>query len=256
MENKKYTTKYMYDTMPEWKRKKDPFLTRLIYRPISFFFSALCANHNITANQVSFVSAFVAIASCACFLIDDFYWRLAGAILANVWLLMDCIDGNIARSVKKEAFGPFADSMSSYILVGLLCTCMGVAAYFEGGVIFEKNNIWIILIGALASASDSLMRLIYQKYKNVERELQDNGILKVEIDERQDINQSTNWKNKIDETFGIGGVLPLLILLGVVFHTMDIVVIYCLAFFGSIAVVSICIYVRKALIAARKYPIS
>ena len=68
--------------------------------------------------------------------------NIIGAILVNVWLLMDCTDGNIARSVKKEAFGPFADSMSSYLLVGLLCTCIGFAAYFEGGLLFDKNNVW------------------------------------------------------------------------------------------------------------------
>lgn len=249
----KYTTSYFRDSLPEWKRKKDPILTRVFYRPLSFFFSAQCAKCGITANQVSYISALVALAACICFLLGSYNMNIIGAILVNVWLLMDCTDGNIARSVKKEAFGPFADSMSSYLLVGLLCTCIGFAAYFEGGLLFDKNNVWIVLIGALGSASDSLMRLIYQKYKNVEKELQENGILKAEIDEHQDINQSTNWKIKIDENFGIGGILPLIVLFGAIFHALDLVAIYCFCFFGSIALVSVIIYVRKAIMAAKKY---
>lgn len=252
---KYYTFKFMYKTMPDWKRKKDPILTRWFYRPLSFYFSARCANLGISANQVSFVSAFVAILSCVSFLFGNYYLNILGALGVNLWLLMDCVDGNIARSVKKEAFGPFADSMSSYILVGLLCSSIGFSAYFDGGILFDQGNVWIILIGVLASASDSLMRLIYQKYKNVEKELQEAGVLKAEIDERQDIRQSSNWKIKIDENFGIGGILPLLVLLGAIFHALDLVAIYCLCFFGPVAIVSICLYVRKAICAAKKFPL-
>lgn len=256
MNNNKYTAAFFKKTMPEWKRKKDPFLTRLFYRPISFYFSSLCANRNISANTISFWSAILAIVTCSLFFTNNYWCYVLGGILCNVWLIMDCIDGNIARSVKKEAFGPFVDSMSSYILVALLCFSMSFASYFSGGVLIEKNCIWIVLVGILASISDCLMRLIYQKYKNTEKELEEKGVLKAEIDERQDVNQSTNWKNFIDETFGIGGILPLITLLGAIFNALDIVVLYCFCFYFPIAVVAITLYARKAKIAAKKFPIN
>jgi phosphatidylglycerophosphate synthase len=249
----KYTAKFFRKSMPEWKRKKDPILTRWFYRPLSFYGSAFCANRNISANTVSFFSAIIAVLACSCFVYDNHSSRVIGAVLCNFWLFLDCVDGNIARSVKKQAFGAFADSMSSYILVGLLCTSLGIAAYFDGGIFIPKGCVWIILLGAVASSSDSLMRLIYQKYKNTEKDLEKLNVLHAEIDERQDPNESTNWKNKIDETFGIGGIMPILILFASISHALDLMVIYCFCFFFPVAIISIIVLVRKAIKAAKIY---
>lgn len=107
---------------------------------------------------------------------------ICGAVLFSVWSWLDCVDGNLARSVRKQPFGEFADSMSSYILVGLMGSAMGIAAYNFGGTLLKPGNAWIILLGALASSADSLMRLIYQKYKNTEKELSEKGVLEIEND--------------------------------------------------------------------------
>lgn len=249
----KYTANFFKEGLPEWKRKKDPILSRVFYRPLSFYGSAFCANRNISANTVSYFSALIAILACCCIMLGNYEVRILGGVLCNFWLFLDCTDGNIARCVKKQPFGPFADSMSSYILVGLLCTSLGIAAYLEGGFFLPKGCVWIVLIGALASSSDSLMRLIYQKYKNTEKDLEKQGILKADMDWRQDPNKSTNWKNKIDETFGVGGFLPLFVLLAVIFHALDIMVVYCVFFYFPVAVVAIIMLVKKAVKAANTY---
>lgn len=44
----------------------------------------------------------------------------------------------------------------------------------------------MILMGALASSSDTLMRLIYQKYKSSERDMADKGLIVIEQDDRVD----------------------------------------------------------------------
>ena len=40
----------------------------------------------------------------------------------------------IARNVKKQPFGAFADAASSYILVGFLGACIGYSVYTDGGM--------------------------------------------------------------------------------------------------------------------------
>ena len=162
----KYTPFFYKSNMPEWKRKKDPVLSRIFYRPVSFALSSICANLGISANSISYFSGFLAIISCLMFIPKIYALNLTGAILINVWLLLDCTDGNIARSVKKQLMGEFADGISSYILVALMCTCMSFFVYNNGGLLFSPKNQWIILIGALASTADTLMRLIYQKYNS------------------------------------------------------------------------------------------
>lgn len=220
--------------MPEWKRIKDPILTRFFYRPVSFVLASFCAKLGIGANAVSYWSALLAIIACALFLPDCKECHITAAILVNIWLLMDCTDGNLARGVKKQPFGEFADSMSSYLLVGFLITSMGFACYCQGGYFVSAGNPWIILLGALASTSDTMMRLIYQKYKATERNLEDKGVIdKIGYDVRQDISQTNNWRVRLESDFGIGGILPLMILFCVFFNAIDIVILYCLCYYGG-----------------------
>lgn len=248
-----YSPKYFRDNMPEWKRKKDPILSRIFYRPVAFVTASICANLGINANTVSYLSGILAIVACLLFLVDSFECYVAGAILINVWLVMDCTDGNLARSYKKQPFGEFADGISSYILVGLMCTTMAVAVYFNGGVLFEKECPWIILIGALASSSDTMMRLIYQKYKATEREMADCGILEVEKDKRTDHNQVGSFRVRVEAELGIGGLLPIAILIATFYKALDIIVLYCFLYYGSSCLLASTIYVRKAIKATAMY---
>ena len=247
----KYTAKYFSDNMPAWKKKKDSFLTRLLYRPISFFLASIAANLGISANTVSYSSAVVALAACAMFLVNNYCAHIVGAVLMIVWIIMDCVDGNLARGVKKLPFGEFADSMSSYMLVGFMCTTMGFAVYNGGGLFFKAGNPWIMLLGALASSSDTMMRLIYQKYKSNERKLADQGIIEVEKDFRSEGEQPTSLKTIIENIFG--GLIKTMILLASIFNALDVVVIYCFLFFGASFVVNTLIYVRKAMVISKNY---
>lgn len=248
----KYTAKYFHDTMPEWKRKKDPPLSRLFYRPAGYVLAAVCANYGIGANAVSYFSVAVAIISCLLFLIPSYAARIAGAVLINFWTVLDATDGCIARSVKSEPFGDFADGISSYILVALMGSMIGVSVYYEGGLLVEAGLVWMILIGALASTADTLMRLVYQKYKATERAEAERGRVKIEHDIRTDHNQVKSLRVKIEQDLGIGGILPVMILVSTLFHALDIIVFYCFAYYGLSCIVVTCIYIRKAIKAAKE----
>ena len=242
----KYTAKYFKDATPTWKRKRDSTLTRILYRPLSFWCASVAANMGISANAVSYFSLVVAVLGCGLFLFRSSTAHFIGSVLMIVWGLLDCTDGNIARCVEKKPFGEFADSISSYILVGLMNTTMGVAAYFQGGILIEAGNPWIILIGALASSSDTMMRLVYQKYRNTERKLADQGIVKIEEDFRTEGDQPFSIKALIDREFGLAIILDILPFASI-FNFLDIVVIYSFCFYGSAFVVNLFIYIRKAI---------
>ncbi len=233
--------------MPEWKRKKDPVLSRIFYRPVAFFFAAKMANMRISANSVSYFSAIIGIIGSFLFLIDHYYCRIGGAIFINIWLILDCVDGNLARSYKKQAFGEFADGISSYLLVGFLCTSIGFSVYQTGGVILSKGIPWVILLGAFTSSGDSLMRLIYQKYRSELVKLENANLVEKEEDVRNDHSKVTSLKVRIEAEFGIGGFLPLFILVGVIFNFLDIVLIYCFLYYFFSFLVSSLIFINKAI---------
>lgn len=243
----KYTPKYFSDNLPVWKKRKDPPLSRVLYRPLSFVTASIATKFNITANAVSYFSLLIAISSCVLLIIPNRICNILGAICVNLWLLSDCTDGNIARSVKKQPFGAFADSISSYLLVAFLGISLGVYDYFNDGLLINAGSIWLVLVGAIASISDTLMRLIYNKYKISERELADAGRIEHEVEKREDNNQSGSLIVRIESDFGVGGWLPIMILFGVLFNFADIVTIYCCAYYGLSATAMIGKYVLKAI---------
>ena len=233
-----YTAKYFSENLPEWKRKKDPILSQLFYRRASFFVSAFFANLGVGANAVSLISIGIAFLACAAFVAG---WPIVGALLVNIWLIFDCADGNIARAVKKEAYGDFVDSMSSYICVGLLFPCLAFVVFRTGGLMFQQGDGVIMLLGAFASGCDSLSRLIYQKYLNSSFTQGRNERLK---EDGSDGNTIDKLRVKVDQFVSLGGILPVTILICSIFKWLDVVVVawfayYALVFLGTVAYLSL-----------------
>lgn len=243
----KYSADYFRDSIPEWKRKKDSIIGRILYREISFYISSFFANIGVSANAVSYMSMLVGIVGCALFLFHDYALSVIGAALINVWALLDDADGNMARSVKKEPFGEFADGISSYVLVAMMCTSFSIYTYFCGGVFLPPGIIWIVYIGAVASNSDTLMRLIYQKYKSNERELVDQGVLAIENDYRIDHSKAGSFRARIEAEFGLSETMTVVLLICTIFRALDILVVYYFLYYFFACLLTSIIYVRKAI---------
>ena len=249
MRNKtKYTPKYFKEDMPEWKRIKDPPTSRIFYRPISFYIASIATRMRISANTISYFSLIIAICSCICIGIPNNIINIIGAILVNVWLILDCVDGDIARTVKKQPYGKFADGISSYVLVSLLGIALGFAAYFNEGFLIEQGSIIIILLGTLASMGDTLMRLIYQKFKNTTYELIEEGIIKSnEKEKREKETQTNSLLVRIESDFGIGGIIPILVLISAIMHKFDLIVLYCFVYYFFSSIIMSIKYIVKAI---------
>ena len=163
---KEYFACEFKNSLPEDKRKRDSFLGKHLYRPISFYFSAAFANMGIRANTISVISVVVVFVSCILFTVCNYFVAVFSVALINIWAILDCVDGNIARTIGSEPYGDFIDAFSSYLLTAMFGLCVSIYVYSNGGVIVEKNCHWIIIIGAIASLSDIYMRLIYHKFQS------------------------------------------------------------------------------------------
>jgi hypothetical protein len=237
-----YTPRYFRETLPAWKREKDPLLTKIFYRPVSFFASSLFTYMGWSANMVSYFSLLIASVACLSFILS---YPIVGAILINVWLILDCADGNIARSIRKEKYGDFADAISSYICVGLMFIGIGFAAYYSGGLLIPKQNPIVILLGGLAGSGDSPMRLVYQKFLNSSYS-QGQPINKSEDPEQE--HGINKIRMKVDGFMSLGGILPIVTLLAAIFRMLDIVVIIWCAYYMLSFVFSTLFLIRKTFI--------
>ncbi|MCI7766518.1 MAG: CDP-alcohol phosphatidyltransferase family protein [Oscillospiraceae bacterium] len=245
----KYSPKYFKNNLPRWKWKKDPVLSKLFYRPVSFLTASICANLNISANTVSYFSALLAAAASACFLFNSRSAAITGAVLVNVWLILDCTDGNLARSVKSQPMGEFADSISSYILVAFLFNAMGYYVYRKGGMFISSGCGIALIAGMFASSFDTLSRLIYQKFNAVKNDYY--GSKGIKTDEGQSESKINKLRIRIDSELGLGGILPIAVLLGTVFDLLDAVLILWSAYYGALFVGSLMYHIFKAVSIAK-----
>lgn len=240
----KQNAKFFRDSFPEHKRKIDSFLLHIFYRPISFYGAALANQLGLTSNQVSFISWFFAVLGPAAFLFESKTIKLIGCFLVFVWIILDCVDGNLARSIKSYKYGDFIDAISSYTLIAVLFPCLGYSVFCSGGFIFAPANAVIVLIGAFTGMSDTLARLYYQKYQNNsyeyidERSGNDSRITKDSLISR--IN------NRTSKEIGLAGAMIPFLFVATIFDLIDIFVCFYFLFYASKFVLAFAVLLKKS----------
>lgn len=213
----KYLPKFFKDTMPDWKRKKDPLIARFIHRPISFIFSSIFVEMGLTPNQVSFISLIIAIVSCVLFGIPNDVAFIIAFILLNLWSITDSADGNMARSLGGKPYGDFIDATSSYFLYGMMFLPLAYSATKLGYTVLPLDGSLIILIGGLTGSIDTMTRLFFQKMKNNTYEIKMEEIRSGNINVIEESSESQSRirkiQAKIDGEFTSAGTVHLLVLL-------------------------------------------
>lgn len=143
---------------PEEKRKlARANLWSYFIRPISFYPTWLFLRLGISANQVTFIGLIIGIIGCV-FLGFGGYWAIiTGAILINIHVLFDNIDGNIARATDSSStYGDYIDRLSMYVIAGLMPITLGIGLYnhpdphlnYLSRLLFGvgiSNNIYLLL---------------------------------------------------------------------------------------------------------------
>ncbi len=78
--------------------QEDPFLlSRYLYRPITIYFTWLSVKLGLSANGVTLVSAIAIFAAAVCFGFPQPWMWLVGAGLAMLYVILDHVDGEVAR---------------------------------------------------------------------------------------------------------------------------------------------------------------
>ena len=131
----------------------DETLALYILRPIAFIFVKLLYPTSITPNQVSLMTVIVGIMSGYFFSRGDVVSFVIAGSLYFLSLVLDCVDGMIARLKNNETpVGRIIDGLSDYIVGILVYIGMGIG--FGKGLIDIKylpfNYWWFIVIAAIS----------------------------------------------------------------------------------------------------------
>lgn len=223
--------KYSYqDVIKSYpKNHNESWWTRLFCRPLSFPVAYLLANMGMTAWWASVISIFFAILACILLCLSA-ECRWLGILLSILWLIMDCVDGNIARVTKSySAMGDFIDAQSGYTIMAFIFLANGVAA-FNTTTIFKDCSYILIIVGAVSSLSNILARLLNSKYTYCELEHKiKNGYKPEFVDYDNPKNSFSKIRIWCDYNLGLVGALMPLMILSQVYNTYDLLTIaYCI----------------------------
>ncbi|MCK4824475.1 CDP-alcohol phosphatidyltransferase family protein [bacterium] len=127
-------------------------------RGMSFYPTWLFLKLRISANSATWFSTTVSLVGAMFLAFGEYWTALIGALLINSWLILDYIDGNIARYHKQPSvYGAFLDSVGGYTM---LCTMLFATGI---GVFRASGSAVFIILGAGASLASIFPRLVYQK---------------------------------------------------------------------------------------------
>lgn len=149
------------------KRRADEaeWLAAQIIRPLSMYLTVPLARMGVTANGVTWTSIVLVPVACLLLSAAGYTLQIIGASGLLLWLVLDHVDGNLARlQGHTSAYGDFLDTVSAYLLLSFFPLAMGLAAAGTESVFLPPHG-WTLL-GALGALGGILPRLFYQKYRS------------------------------------------------------------------------------------------
>lgn len=239
-----YSLREIKQSLPAKKNSKSSLWVKIIIRKLSFIFTWLFINLKCSAWTASMISAIVALVGSLCLCFSDSLWRVIGVCLIEFWLILDCVDGNIARVRKTSSeYGEFIDALSGYYVTGFVFVGIGVAAFFTTSLnLFEPY--YYVVLGGLSSVAGLLSRIIHQKYTYTVLVTKGKDCLpEKEIIKKNSIQY---FRSRIDKEIGISGLFMPFLIVACVLGLYDFMTIF-YALFHVVGLIAVTVvYSMKA----------
>lgn len=166
------------------KANKETIWEHYFARKIAFLITPVFLKTKISANQVSILAIITGIAAATLIILGDFWQVFLGAILMQLWLILDKVDGIIARYRKiVTLFGKFLDELDGAVIAALFFSSIGVAASkFPGFLPFflQLPPYLYIILGISTSFFVIFRHLIFRHFEAVflkEKEIKSESLL-------------------------------------------------------------------------------
>ena len=149
----------------------------LVLRPLSYYPTWLCLRLGVSANQVTIFSWIVAIASFVFFASGSYLGAIIGAVLMNVWILLEHVDGNVARCTNSSSqYGDYLDFLSGSVIAQFVFVAIGIGLFRYPDLVMNSlaarfsvldiNSI-VLFLGAWASLTHVLSMLIRGEFVRI-----------------------------------------------------------------------------------------
>jgi len=140
-----------------------------VTRKVSIYITKLFLYTSIRPNQVTLIAILIGIIAGIFFLSGKESYSITGAFVLQLWLIFDCVDGEIARYKKQESMsGSYLDLvldgfLESYIFV---CIAFGVYSVFHKAAIFVFGFSSVLFMRLITLAmKEGISHVVLEKHK-------------------------------------------------------------------------------------------
>ncbi|WPW32618.1 CDP-alcohol phosphatidyltransferase family protein [Streptomyces atratus] len=141
------------------RRSGEHWAGRMYMREISLHIDPYLVNTKITPNQLTYLMVVVGVIGGGALLIPGLTGAILAVVLFQIYLLLDCVDGEVARWRKQTSItGVYLDRIGHYLCEAALLVGFGI----RGADVFHQNGtstnwLWAFL-GTLAALGAILIK--------------------------------------------------------------------------------------------------
>jgi hypothetical protein len=129
----------------EAARGGDGFYSTFVLRRISWRFTGLAERIGLTPNQVTLISFGLGLVAAGFLAVGSRPWSVAGALLLQFCLIVDCVDGELARYRRRfSRFGAWLDATTDRVKEFAAIGALAVAAARH------DRDLWWLVAAAIA----------------------------------------------------------------------------------------------------------
>jgi len=101
-------------------------------RSFSIYLSYFLAKVRTPPNVITIAMGITSLCGAACMVPHNLWWNIAGAFLGQLWLTLDCTDGEVARLLKRTSvFGKYLDNLTHTIANPAFVLALGLHVYLK-----------------------------------------------------------------------------------------------------------------------------
>ncbi|MBV9550576.1 MAG: CDP-alcohol phosphatidyltransferase family protein [Alphaproteobacteria bacterium] len=223
MRRHRYTIAEVRATYSAEKKQEERFgdwASALIYRPLSFLLTPSLIALGFSAGAVTFLSLCVGLSLPLIALIGpagSLFWIVG---LALAWVILDCVDGNIARLMQSAgAFGRYFDFVTDVLFRACLYTAIGILA---DSVAEGAWRLCLCLLAGYLALVARFCRLFHAQEQGAD-------IYQAEIRNDRTL---TLQERLFSFLSGIDRLLPIMLLAGGLMGDLDWVVVFLVVYSG------------------------
>ncbi len=197
--------------------------TYYVRRPISYYLAIFFLYFDVSANKVTLLFLFTGIVGSLLLALGGYTMFILGALLIELAIILDCVDGNIARVRGSTTLGSVLDVWSGEIILVLSIFMLGVGLtglanegmitlYMLNNIIPNTNSSIFLYIGSLTA----IVSLASWAARNSWRVISNN------LDDMKPTIDKNIMKKLIENIFHYSGAYSVTMLISAIFNILDL----------------------------------